>query len=406
MKKFLLAFIAFFLIAGMFVLFGSLGDKDKISAFGENTKSKNVIYIGVYEPLTDDYAQGGMCEALGIRYANRICPTVEINGETFSVELIEADNAADEKGSAFAAQTLIESNVSAVLGSYSSKATAAGLPEFDQKGIPMIGISCTSQSATANGGNYFRICYTDSFQSGIMANFAYGIDLRHAAVITQIGDEDSKVAGKTFADAFIQLGGEVTEFAFQLGQENFRALTKELLNSDIDFVYMLSGASEAEYFVKQSRSESLTCPILGPESWDSALLLNELSSNFRQIYFASEFNSDASADPASAEFAENFSSWLSNKDERIAENGGNNYTSSLSAMAYDSYMLLIQAIETANSKDPQVLSQTLKTLSYQGITGNISFDEKGELLKQQAYIKTINTITKNFELIQTNTVGN
>ena len=45
MKKFLLALLAFCLVAAMFVLFGSLGDKDKISAFGENTKNKNVVTI-------------------------------------------------------------------------------------------------------------------------------------------------------------------------------------------------------------------------------------------------------------------------------------------------------------------------------------------------------------------------
>ena len=92
MKKFLLVFLAFCLVTAMFVFFGSLGDRDKISAFGENIKNENVIYIGVYEPLTDDYAQGGMSEALGIRYANVVCPTVDINGVTYDIELVEADN--------------------------------------------------------------------------------------------------------------------------------------------------------------------------------------------------------------------------------------------------------------------------------------------------------------------------
>lgn len=406
MKKFLLALLAFCLVAAMFVLFGSLGDKDKISAFGENTKNKNVIYIGVYEPLTDDYAQGGMSEALGIRYANVVCPTVDINGVTYDIELVEADNADDEQGSAFAARTLQETKLSAVLGSYSSKATAAGLAEFENKGIPLIGISCTSQSATEGSSSYFRLCYTDSFQSGIMANLAYGMDLRHAAVLTQTGDAYSKAAGKTFADAFKQLGGEVTEFSFQLGQENFRSLARELAGSDIDFVYMLSGSSEADYFINQSRSEGLSCPILGPESWDSALLLNEVSFNYREVYFASEFDSSASAKPASAEFAENFSSWLSNDSDRIGENGGNSYTSSISAIAYDSYMLVVEAIKTANSKDPKTIAETLRTITYKGLTGTISFDENGELLEQQAYIKTIDNTSKQFEVIQINTIGN
>ena len=406
MKKFLLALVAFCLIAGLFVLFGSLGDKDKISAFGENTKNKNIINIGVYEPLTDDYAQGGMSEALGIRYANSVCPTVDINGVTYDIELVEANNAADELGSAFAAQTLVESKVCTVLGSYSSKATAAGLPEFEKKGIPLVGISCTSQSATKGSSSYFRLCYTDSFQSGIMANLAYSMDLRHAAVLTQTGDVYSKDAGKIFSDAFKQLGGEVSEFSFQLGQENFRSLAREISDSGVDFVYMLSGSSEAKYFVNQSRNEGLVCPILGPESWDSPLLLDEVTFNSRDVYFSSEFDSGTSADPASAEFAASFASWLSNDTERIGENGGNDYTSSISAMAYDSYMLVVEAIKTANSCDPQTIAKTLRTLSYQGLTGAIFFDEKGQSVKKQAFIKTINVTSQQFEVLQISSVGN
>jgi len=405
MKKFLLALLLLCLITALFIVFGNLGDKDKLSVFGDASKDKDTIYIGVYEPLTGDYAQGGLSEALGIRYANSVCPTVDINGVTYNIKLVEADNAKDELGSAFAAKTLVDSNACAILGSYGASATVAGLPEFEKSGIPLVGVSCTSQSATKDSNSYFRICYTDSFQSGIMANLAYSMDLRHAAVLTQTGDAYSKAAGKVFADAYKQLGGEVSEFSFQLGQENFRSLAKEIAASDADFVYMLSGSSEANYFINQSRSEGLACPILGPESWDSALLLNDVTFNYRAVYFASEFDTSSSADPNSAKFAESFASWLVNDTERIGENGGNDYTSSISAMAYDSYMLIVDAVKIANSKDPQTIAETLRTISYKGLTGTISFNEKGESAKNHAFIKTINTTSRQFEVLQVSSVG-
>jgi len=275
---------------------------------------------------------------------------------------------------------------------------------FDNAGIPLVGISCTSELATANSLNYFRMCYTDSFQSGVMANFAYSMNFRHAAILTQTGDAYSKEAGRVFSDEFMRLGGQVEAFSFQLGQENFASLNKELIAGDIDFVFMLSGSSEAKYFIKQSRDEGLNCPIMGPESWDSALLISDASYYSRAVYFSSEFDSSESANPVSAEFASSFSSWLGKDAERGTLNGGD-YTSSASAMAYDAYMLVIKAIKAANSADPQAVTAALRTVSYDGITGNITFDEKGNSLRDFAFIKTINTQTRQFELLQTSSLG-
>ncbi|PKM73794.1 MAG: hypothetical protein CVU91_01720 [Firmicutes bacterium HGW-Firmicutes-16] len=405
MKKVILAVISFCLIAALFVAFGNLGGLDKISAFGEKIIHKNVIYIGVYEPTTGDYAQGGKTETLGIRYANSITPTVNIDGVTYDIQLVEADNALDEVGTASAAETLMASKVSAVLGSYGSKATAVGLSEFEKSGIPLVGISCSSQAATEGARSYFRLCSSDAFQSGVMANLAYGMDLRKAAVLTQTGDEYSKKAGKIFAEAFQKLGGEVIEYSFQLGQQNFRSLAENIAAGDADFVYMLSGSSEGEYFINQSRDEGLLCPIMGPESWDSPLLLNDITSSSRDVYIASEFNSGSSADPDSVEFAGRYSKWLQKDTQRIEMNGGNDYTSTSAATAYDAYMLIVKAIKAADSKDPQAIRKALQTLTYDGLSGTISFNGNGEVNKKQVLIKTVNTSSKQFEVLQISTVG-
>ncbi|MFB0921767.1 MAG: ABC transporter substrate-binding protein [Oscillospiraceae bacterium] len=405
MKKVILSVLAFCLVASLFVAFGSLGGLDKISAFGEKIIHKNVIYVGVYEPTTGDYAQGGLTETLGMRYANSVCPTVEVGGVTYEIELVEVNSAADEPDSALAARKLAGSKVSAILGSYSSKATASGLSEFEKSGIPLIGISCSSQIATEGASSYFRLCCNDSFQSGVMANLAYGMDLRKAAVITQTGDEYSKKAGKVFAEAFEKLGGHVAQYSFQSGQQNFRSLAADLASDDVDFVYMLSGAFEAKYFISQSRDEGLSCPILGPESWDSSLLLNDVTYNSREVYIASEFDSASTSDPDSVEFAGRYSKWLRKDPERLKLNGGNDYTSSPAAMAYDGYMLIVKAIETAGSKDPLAVKAALQTITYKGLTGTISFDEKGESVKKQALIKTIDVSSKQYEVLQISTVG-
>ena len=50
-----------------------------------------VIKIGVFEPSTGDSASGGKKEMLGMQFANSEAPTMELNGETYNIELIFAD---------------------------------------------------------------------------------------------------------------------------------------------------------------------------------------------------------------------------------------------------------------------------------------------------------------------------
>ena len=53
---------------------------------------ENVVKIGVFEPASGDSGAGGKQEMLGMQYANSVQPTVEIGGETYTVELVYADN--------------------------------------------------------------------------------------------------------------------------------------------------------------------------------------------------------------------------------------------------------------------------------------------------------------------------
>ena len=401
MKKFVILFFSLCFIAALLIISGAV-ERDS-SLLGNKEKVDNTVYIGMYEPQTGDDAKGAMREILGFKYANSVCPTVDINGVTYNIKLVEADNMSKKDGAESSAQALVKANVTAVLGSYDSENTAFGLPFFQKASIPVIGVSCTSSLISPNEG-FFRLCYTDSFQSGVLANCAYNMEYRKAAVLTQTADIYSKEAGKLFSKEFTRLGGEVFDFSFQSGQENFKSLSEEIRDSDADVIIMMSGPSEAKYFIKQSRKYGLNLPIMGPENWDSGLLLADATVYSKNVYIASEFDGSSKTDPVSAEFAKRFSSWVSNDSDLIEANGGCDYASSSSALAYDAYMLLIDAIKTSNSNDSQAVMEAIKTISYEGVTGNISF-KNGESGKSTAFIKSIDERYKQFEVLQTISAG-
>lgn len=90
----------------------------------------DVINIGVFEPTTGENGGGGMQEVLGVRYANSLYPTVEINGTTYTIALKEVDNQSDKAAAVTAAQSLISQKVVAVIGSYGSGVSIAAGETF------------------------------------------------------------------------------------------------------------------------------------------------------------------------------------------------------------------------------------------------------------------------------------
>jgi len=401
MKKFLLLIFTLCFIASLFFICGTAGGESGAKS-SDSAKNKNVINIGVFEPLTGDDAQSGLQETLGIRYANSVCPTIDINGVTYDIELQEQDNMSDVSSAADSAQTLLDSKVSAVLGSSGSWLTAEGNKVFSKSDIPLVGISSSSPLLTEDCENLFRVCYSDSFQSGVIANYAYQLNCRDVAVLTQTGDIYSKNFGNLISEEFSKLGGEASIFNFQKRQENFRSVITEIQKSGVDCVVISSASYEAKYFIEQARELGLNCPIIGPENWDSAFLLNESTAAFSNVYLASEYSS---SDSASSEFSVDFSSWLKSDNTRIQANGGLDYVSPASALAYDSYMLVVNAMKKAKSSDSKAVLDAIKTISYKGITGNIKFSNNGDSGKSTAYIKTFNVENKCFDVLQTNSVG-
>ena len=165
---------------------------------GGGATTENIIKVGVFEPVTGENGGGGFQEVLGIRYANTIYPTVEIDGETYTIQLVEVDNKSDKTEAVTAAQRLISEGVSVVIGSYGSGVSIAAGDIFAEGKVPAVGASCTNPQVTAGNDYYFRVCFLDPFQGTVMANYAIQNGAKTAAVITQLGDDYSSGLGAFF----------------------------------------------------------------------------------------------------------------------------------------------------------------------------------------------------------------
>lgn len=341
----------------------------------------NVIKIGVFEPQTGENGGGGLQEVYGIRYANQERPTVTVGGTEYTIELVEADNKSDKTEAVTAAQTLVSAEVVGVLGSYGSGVSIAAGEIFKEAQIPAIGCSCTNPQVTEGNDYYFRVCFLDPFQGTVMANFAKEEGAATAAVITQLGDDYSSGLGAFFKKAFAEFGTVVAEEQFQTNQTDFKAILTNIKDANPDVIFAPSSIATAPLIIKQARELGITCPMMAGDTWENATIIENVGEYTDNIFLSTFFDEDG-VDENGAAFIEGFKEYL-------VSIGQSDIIPAVSALGYDAYNTLVDAIEAADSVEPTAIRDALVTLETSGVTGSISFDENGDANKDMAFIKTV-----------------
>lgn len=354
-------------------------------ANGSSEQASDVkeVVIGVFEPQTGENGGGGYQEVLGMRYANEVYPTVQINGETYNVRLVEADNKSDKTEAVTAAQSLISSGASVILGSYGSGVSIAAGDIFLDNQVPAIGASCTNPQVTLGNDYYFRVCFLDPFQGTVMANYAWQEGAKKAAVITQLGDDYSSGLGNFFSRAFSGLGGQVvSEQRFQTNTTDFKSILTNIKAADPDVIFAPSSIATAPLIIKQARELGITAKIMAGDTWENSSIIENAGTSAEGVALSTFFDDADPATDEAAKFIEGFKKYLvANKQPDIIP--------AVSALGYDAYITAIKAIEAANSTKGPAIRSALVNVDVEGVTGRIVFNENGDANKDMAFIKVV-----------------
>ena len=352
--------------------------------------AEQVIKIGIFEPFTGKNASGGKQEALGIAYANSVQPTVTINGTTYKVELILSDNESSKEKAPTAADTLVEHDVAVVLGSYGSDECLAGSSVFEAAGIPVVGVSCTNPAITAGNQHYFRICWLDTFQGSALANFA--MDHMEASTVYCLAERDDNYSAglcSYFIGEFTALGGSVIYETYPAGTTDFTPYIRAAQYAGADVFFSPVSTESALWIIAQAGEEGLHMPILAGDTWDSNVVAAAGRNAKQDIYVTTFFDEDVEDEDGKA-FVSGFQQYISRQESRLNHNGGNTMVSAYSAMGYDAYFTVLEAMKNAKSAEPEAIQEALWNTSYSGVTGKISFDaEYGNALRNIAFIKKV-----------------
>ena len=396
MKKLL----AILLACAMVFALAACGSSSSGSASSSSASSAdNVVKIGVFEPQSGDNGAGGKQEILGMQYANVETPTVEIGGKTYTVELVYADNASSNDKAPTAAQTLISSGVSVVLGSYGSGVSIAAQDTFAAAGMPAIGVTCTNPAVTADCDVYFRICFLDPFQGTVLANYAKNeLGASKAYCLSKQGDDYSGGLVNYFVQAF---GAEnCVQETFPEGTSDYSTYITNAQNQGCDVFFSPVSTEAAAQIIAKADAQSLGMPMLAGDTWDSNVILEAAKGTDLEICVTTFYQEGA--DEA---FDSGIKAWINSDSTALANNGGNDELAAVTAMGYDAYYVALEALKQAGSTDPSAVLGVLPSLTYTGVTGNIAFDEVGDAMRSSAFVKSCNTETGVWDFVTEATVG-
>ncbi len=338
-----------------------------------------VIKIGVFEPMTGANAAGGAMEVEGIKLANKLYP--EVLGR--KVELVIVDNKSDKVEAANAASRLVDRDkVAAIIGSWGSSFSMAAGSIVNDAQVPTVGASCTNPLVTLGNEYYFRVCFIDSFQGKVMANYAYDeIGAKKVAIVQEISNDYSVGLAKFFTDQFVKLTGDpnavVAVSNYNTGDMDFTAQLTNLKSLNPDAIFAPGNYTESALLIKQARELGFDVPFLGGDTWEAPEFLDVGKAAVEGAVFSTFFTTEVPITKTSELFI----------DEYRKEYGKE--PAAVTALGFDAYMVILDAIERAGSSNSVAIRDAIaKTEGYPGAAGIITLDENGDAVKN-AVIKAV-----------------
>ena len=265
---------------------------------------------------------------------------------------------------------MVDSGVVGVIGHYNSGCSIPASTVYHQANVAMITPGSTNPQLTKQGfKNVFRTMGHDGVGGVVAGHFV--VEQMKAK---RIGIIDDRTAfGQGLADAFEkgakEANGNIVAREFTNDKAvDFRAILTTLKSKNVDLIFFGGLDEQGAMLVKQMRSLGMQAQLFGAGA---------LKSNaFLQIAGAAgngtqDLEPGPALDklPAAQEFGKRYKVRFNQDVELYAP------------FAYDAVLAMIKAIHDANSLDRAKIVESLAKVNVTGVTGKITFDPNGDLIK-------------------------
>lgn len=351
---------------------------------GSKGADGDTIKLGAVLEMTGGSASFGISSKNGIDLAlKKINEKGVLGGKKLSLVVADTKSEASEATNAMQ-KVISQDKVVAVIGpNQSSAVIAAGSINNGSKVVDVTPMG-TNPDVTVDPGTKkvkpysFRTCFIDPFQGTVMASFASNdLKVKKAAIYIDNTSDYAKGLAQFFKENFVKNGGEVViEEAYLQKDTDFKATLTKIKAAEPDFIYIPGYYQEVGLIVKQAREMGINVPMAGGDGWDSAKL-PEIAGKaaLDNTFFSSLYSPDDTSDLNKSFVAEYKKAYNTNPDV-------------FAALAYDSTLLIAEAIEKAGSADPAKIAEAMAKISgFKGVSGEVTFNEQHNPIKSAVIIE-------------------
>jgi len=353
-----------------------------IPAVGLAGETKGTIKIATQTPLSGEQSAVGEGMKLGAQLAiEQLKGPIEKLG--FKVDLVPFDDQAKpDVGVANARNIITDKDILVVIGHYNSGVAIPSSEVYKEASLTEISPANTNPLITdRNLPIVNRVCGRDDVQGAVGAEFAKSLKIKTAYVIHDKTTYGQSVA-EFFRDNAKKLGIEVLGFEGTEEKANFDPILTPIKGKNPDMIYFGGMYYQAAPLFKQAREKGIKAKFLGPDGLDASDLAKIGGTAIVGMNYTTVAG-PVSVYPKAKEFAKAYKAKFGKDPEPFG------------AQSYDSTAIALKAIENAikagGGKMPtrEAVAAAVRKVKYNGLTGNIEFDEKGDPKKALYFVMQV-----------------
>ncbi len=333
-----------------------------------------VVKIGHVGPTSGGIAHLGKDNENGARMAidELNAKGVMIGGQKAKFELVAEDDAGDPKQGTAVANKLVDAKVNGVIGHLNSGTSIPASKIYSDAGIPQISPSATNPKFTRQGfKTTFRVVADDVHLGGTLGRYAVK-ELKGKSIVT-IDDRTAYGQGvaEEFAKAVKASGGAIQDTQYTTDKAtDFTAILTAVKAKKPDIIFYGGMDAVAGPMIRQMKQLGINAKFMGGDGICTGELpkLSGGAMADGQVVCAEAGGVEGAQKVGMEKFREDFKKKFGTDVQIYAP------------YVYDAVNVMVAAMVKAGSADPaKYLPVLAKTENYKGVTGNISFDSKGDV---------------------------
>ncbi len=344
-------------------------------AFAGSAGAQEVIKIGHVGPVSGPSAHLGKDNENGAKMA-----VEELNAKGFKIDgkpvkfvLQLEDDGSDPKQGTAVAQKLVDAKVNGVIGHLNSGTSIPASKIYYDAGIPQISPATTQTKYTQQGFNStFRVVANDAKLGGSLGSYAVGkLGAKKIAVI-----DDRTAYGQGVADEFIKGAKKAMPGVQIVGKEftndkatDFNAILTTIKGKNPDLIFFGGMDSVGGPLLRQMKALGIKSKYMGGDG-----ICTEPFAKLAGDAAVNGLVTCAEAGGVTGEQQKGMDDFVARYKKKY-----NADVQIYSPYVYDAIMTMATAMQEAKSSQPAKYLPFLQKIKYQGVTGLISFDNKGDI---------------------------